>query len=160
MADPTFWVAVSFALFVGMLLYFKVPAMVTKALDERAETIKSELEEARRLREEAQALYAEYERRQRDAEEEAKGIIIQAEEEAERLADETKVKLDELLKRRTAQVEEKIRRAETLALDEVRLAAAGVAIAAAEKMIGESLTKKKSGELVDSSISELASKMN
>ncbi len=160
MADPTFWVAVSFALFVGMLLYFKVPSMVTKALDERADAIKSELEEARRLREEAQALYAEYQRRQRDAEEEAKGIIIQAEEEAERLADETKVKLDELLARRTAQVEEKIKRAETLALDEVRLAAAGIAIAAAEKVIGDSLTKEKSDELVENSISELTSRLN
>ncbi len=160
MADPTFWVAVSFFLFLGLVVYFKVPKLVAKALDERAETIRAELDEATRLREEAQALYAEYERRQRDAEKEAQSIITQAEAEAERLAAETKIKLDELLERRTAQAEDKIARAETLALDEVRLAAAAAAITAAEKVIGKSLTKTKSAELIDASIDELTTRLN
>ncbi|HHK73722.1 MAG TPA: ATP F0F1 synthase subunit B [Rhizobiales bacterium] len=160
MTDPTFWVAVSFFLFAGVVVYFKVPGMIARALDERAEVIRAELDEAMRLREEAQALYAEYERRQRDAEKEAQSIITQAEAEAERLAVETKAKLDEMLERRTAQVEGKIARAETLALDEVRLAAANAAIAAAEKVVSSSLTKTKAAELVDASIDELTSKLN
>ncbi len=160
MADPTFWVAVSFFLFAGLVVYFKVPGLVAKALDKRAEAIRAELDEATRLREEAQALYAEYERRQRDAEKEAQSIITQAEAEAERLAVETKIKLDEMLERRTAQVESKIARAETLALDEVRLAAASAAIVAAEQLITKTLNKTKAAELVDASIDELASKLN
>ncbi len=160
MADPTFWVAVSFFLFLGLVVYFKVPKLVARALDERAETIRAELDEATRLREEAQALYAEYERRQRDAEKEAQSIVTQAEAEAERLAAETKIKLDELLERRTAQAEDKIARAETLALDEVRLAAAAAAITAAEKVIEKSLTKTKSAALIDASIDELAMRLN
>ena len=160
MTEPTFWVAVSFFLFAGVVVYFKVPGMIARALDERAEVIRAELDEAMRLREEAQALYAEYERRQRDAEKEAQSIITQAEAEAERLAVETKAKLDEMLERRTAQVEGKIARAETLALDEVRLAAANAAIAAAEKVVSSSLTKTKAAELVDASIDELTSKLN
>lgn len=160
MADPTFWVAISFILFLAMLVYFKVPKLVAKSLDERAETIRAELDEATKLREEAQSLFAEYQRRQRDAEKEAASIITQAKAEAERLGIETKIKLDEMLERRTAQVEDKIARAETLALDEVRLAAASAAIAAAGKVIGETLTKTKSAELIDNSIDELTSRLN
>jgi len=160
MADPTFWVGISFIFFIGLLVYFKVPKLIAKTLDERAETIQAELDEATRLREEAQKLYAEYQRRQRDAEKEAQSIITQAEAEAERLGVETKIKLDEMLERRTAQVEDKIARAETLAIDEVRLAAASAAIAAAEKVIGKTLTKTKSTELIDNSIGELTSRLN
>ena len=160
MSDPTLWVAVSFLGFIGLLLYFKVPSLAAKALDDRAEAISNELDEARRLREEAQALYAEYERRQRDAEKEAESIVTQAEAEAERLAAETKVKLDLMLERRTAQAEDKIARAETQAVDEVRLAATATAIKVAEKLIGESLTKTKAASLIDASIKELPSKLN
>lgn len=160
MSDPTLWVAVSFLGFIGLLLYFKVPSLAAKALDDRAEAISNELDEARRLREEAQALYAEYERRQRDAEKEAESIVTQAEAEAERLAAETKVKLDLMLERRTAQAEDKITRAETQAIDEVRLAATATAIKVAEKLIGESLTKTKAASLIDESIKELPSKLN
>ncbi|PLX35758.1 MAG: F0F1 ATP synthase subunit B [Hyphomicrobiales bacterium] len=160
MADPTLWVAVSFLGFLGLLLYFKVPAAAAKALDDRAEAISKELDEARRLRDEAQALYAEYERRQRDAEKEAESIVTQAEAEAERLAAETKVKLDLMLERRTAHAEDKIARAEAQALDEVRLAASATAVKVAEKLIGDSLTKKKAESLISASIKELPSKLN
>ncbi len=160
MSDPTLWVAVSFFGFIGLLLWFKVPSLAAKALDDRAAAITNELDEARRLREEAQALYAEYERRQRDAEKEAESIVTQAESEAERLAAETKIKLDQMLERRTAQAEDKIARAETQALDEVRLAASATAIKVAEKLIGDSLTKTKANSLIEASIKELPSKLN
>lgn len=160
MADPTFWVAISFLCFIGLLVWFKVPAAMAKALDNRADAISAELDEARRLREEAQALYAEYERRQRDAEKEAEGIVTQAEAEAERLAAETKIKLDLMLEQRTAHAEDKIARAEALALDEVRLAASATAIKVAEKLIGDSLNKKKADSLINASIRELPSKLN
>ena len=95
LATAEFWVAVSFVGFVGVVIYFKAPAMIAKALDERAERIKAELDEAQRLREEAQALLAEYQRKRRDAETEAEEIITLAREEADRYSKETRATLDE-----------------------------------------------------------------
>ena len=86
---PEFWVAVAFFGFVGLLIYYRVPAMIGKALDDRAEAIRQELDEARRLREEAQELLADYQRKTREAEEEAKAIVEQARREAEALSAET-----------------------------------------------------------------------
>jgi F-type H+-transporting ATPase subunit b len=82
MADPTFWVMISFFAFIALLLYYKVPRTVGKALDSRADAIRRELDEARRLRDEAQALLADYQRKSREAETEAKEILEQAKREA------------------------------------------------------------------------------
>ncbi len=158
--DPTFWVAVAFVLFFGVVFYFRIPAMAVKALDDRAAQITAELDEARRLREEAQAIYADFERKQRDAEKEAENIITQAEHEATVLAEETKLKLDEMLARRTAQVEDKITRAENSAIDEVRNAAAEAAIKAARKIIAESLTPAKSDHLIEAGIKDIKTRLN
>jgi len=155
-----FWVAVSFVLFLLLLGYFKVPAMMAKALDERADAIKAELEEARRLKEEAQAILADYQRRRREAEGEAEGIIAQAKREAEALAEETRRSLAESLERRTRAAEEKITRAEEQALSEVRGVAVDVAVATAERLIGQKLEGDRAASLIDSSIEELAAKLN
>ena len=121
--NPEFWVMIAFFCFIGLLMYMKVPGQITKALDDRADAIRKELDEARRLREEAQQLLADYQKKAREAEAEAKAIIDQARVEAEGLARETRKTLAENLERRTKQAEEKIARAEAQAVGEVRAAA-------------------------------------
>ena len=158
--DPTFWVGLCFVLFLALLVYLKIPSKIAAALDTRAETIRTELEEARKLREEAQALLAEYERKQRTAEKEAESIITLAKQEAEALAGETREKLKETLERRMKLAEEKIARAEEQARGEVRTTAVNVAIAAAEKIISDKMTPAASKKLVDQSIKDLKGKLN
>lgn len=160
LGTPEFWVAVSFVGFVAVVVYFKVPGMVADALDKRAEAIRQELDEARKLREEAQAMLADYERKQRGAEKEAEDIIALAREEADALAAETREQLHESMERRTRMAEEKIARAEEQALGEVRATAVNVAIAAAERLISQKLTPAASKKLVDDSVKNLKSKLN
>src|SRR5438552_1090876 len=106
--EPEFWVAVAFVIFVGVLAYVGAHKMVLDALDQRAARIKAELDEASRLREEAQALLAQYQRRQAEAEREAAAIIAEAKAEAERVATEARGKMEELVARRTKLAESKI----------------------------------------------------
>ena len=122
-----FWVAVAFVVFVLILLYYKVPELIAKSLDDRADAIRKELDEARRLREEAQNLLADYQKKHRNVGQEADAILDQARREAEAFAHETRVGLKDTLERRTQQAEDKIARAETQAVDEVRAAAIEVA---------------------------------
>ena len=96
-SKPEFWVGVAFFGFVGLLIYYKVPGLIGKALDDRADRIRQELDEARKLREEAQALLADYQKKRQAAEEEAKAIVDQAKREAESLAAETRKNLAESL---------------------------------------------------------------
>jgi F-type H+-transporting ATPase subunit b len=155
-----FWVLVSFVLFVALLVYYKVPGLVTKALDDRAAKIRAELDEARRLREEAQALLADYQKKAREAEDEAKAIVESAKKEAEALGAEARRALAEQLERRTRLAEEKIARAEALAVAEVRDAAVEKAVAAAESVLRNKATGDLGASLVDQSIRDLKSKLN
>ena len=150
-----FWVAVSFVGFIALLVYYNVPGLISKALDERADAIRQELDEARRLREEAQQLLADYQRKSREAEDEANAIIAQAKREAEALAAETRNSLKEGLERRTKLAEEKIARAEAQALNEVRAAAVDSAIAAAERIIKRKVTPEVNARLIDQSVGEV-----
>jgi len=158
--STSFWVAVSFVLFVALIIYYGAPKMIAKALDDRADAIRAELDEARRLREEAQNLLAEYQRKQRDAEDEAKSIVAQAKHEAELLANEARDKLKETLERRTKLAEDKIVQAEAQALKDVRNHAAEVAVAAAGQLIADGLSKDKAAGLIDDSIKGISSKLN
>lgn len=160
LGDPTFWVAVGLVIFLGIVVYLKAPASMARALDDRAERIRNELDEARRLREEAQALLAEYQRKQHDAEREAEDIVTQAREEAERYAAETRAKLEETLERRMQLADDKIAQAEAQAISDVRTMAADVAVAAATRLLGEELTEAKAKSLVEDGIKELDSKLN
>ncbi|MGB3719260.1 MAG: F0F1 ATP synthase subunit B [Hyphomicrobiaceae bacterium] len=155
-----FWVAAAFVLFIGLLVYYKVPGLITKALDERADAIRRELDEARRLREEAQQLLNDYQRKRREAEDEANAIIEQAKREAEALAAETRQSLKESLARRTKLAEEKIARAEAQALNEVRAAAVDAAIAAAERIIRQKVTPEVNAQLVDQGIVDVKRRLN
>ena len=160
LATPEFWVLVSFVLFIGLLVYLKVPGKVAVMLDERAARISKELEEARKLREEAQGLLAEYERKRRNAEKEAEAIIVQAREEAEAFAVETRQKLTETVERRGRMAEEKIAQAEAQAIKEVRAAAAELAIAAATRIIVEEVQGAKADQLVEVSIANLKDRLH
>lgn len=156
---PEFWVAVAFLGFCGLLLYFKVPALVGKMLDERAVAIKTELDEARRLRTEAEALVAEYQAKARAAEDEAKSIVDAARREAQALADETRRSLAETLQRRTKLAEEKIARAEAQALADVRAAAVDTAIAAAQRVM-QGKVAQDGAAMVEQSIRDLKGRLN
>lgn len=158
-SDSSFITALSFTGFIALLLYFGVWGRLTKALDDRAEGIKTELEEARKLREEAQALLAQYQRKQRDAEEEAQEIVSQARHEAERLAAETKQKLDEQVARRTALAEQKIAMAEAQAAKEVRDAATEVAITAAAKVLAETSDDARQDALINQSLDQVRQRL-
>ena len=157
---PEFWVAVSFLVFVGILVKMGVPALITKALDDRADTVRKELDQARRLREEAQDLLADYQRKQRAADDEAKAIIEEARREAEAMKAESARALKEQLERRTRLAEEKIARAEAQAVSEVRAAAVDVAMSTAERLIAEKLATDGGADLLSRSIRDLKGKLN
>lgn len=127
------WVAIAFVLFIAGLGYIGVHKMLAKSLDDRAARIKAELDEARKLKEEAAAVLAEYQRKRAAAESEAQGIVAGAREDAARMALEAKAKIEEFVARRTKMAEVKIAQAEAQAAADVRAAAAEAAVAAAEK---------------------------
>ncbi len=158
--NPEFWVLVAFLIFVGMLLKAKVPAMVGKALDDRAEAIRKDLDEAARLRKEAEQLLADYQRKAREAEEEAKSIIEAAKREAENVAADAKKSLTESLERRTKIAEDKIARAEAQALSEVRSTAVDAAVAAAERILSGKASGATGASLIDQAIKDLKTKLN
>lgn len=154
------WVAVAFFLFVGLLVYMKVPGLIAKSLDERADAIRNELDEARRLREEAQALLADYQQKQRRADDEAKAILEQAEREALAIKEQSERALKESIERRSRLAEEKIARAEAQALTEVRGAVIEAATAAAERVLASRVQGDTAGGIIDQSIRELRGKLN
>jgi F-type H+-transporting ATPase subunit b len=160
LAMAEFWVAVAFFVFLVILVYYKVPGMIAKALDERADAIRRELDEARRLREEAQKLLADYQAKHRNVGAEADAIVDLARREAEALAHETRASLKDTLERRTKLAEEKIARAEAPALDEARATAADAAVAAAERLLREKASGAAGAQLVDQSIRDLKGRMN
>jgi F-type H+-transporting ATPase subunit b len=152
--EPEFWVAVGFFIYVG------VPTMITRSLDDRAKRIKAELDEARRLKEEAQGLLAEYQRKQHDAESEAQAIIAGAKAEAERMGAEAKTKMEEFIVRRTKMAETKIAQAEAQAVADVRAAAAEAAVTAAERILTQSVKGKVAEDLLAQGISDVKAKLN
>jgi F-type H+-transporting ATPase subunit b len=155
-----FWVAVAFFIFVGIMIYMKVPGMVTKALDDRADAIREDLDAARKLREEAQDLLADYQAKQRQAETEAQQIIEDARREAEAMKAEGDKALQESLTRRTRIAEEKIARAEAQAVAEVRAIAVEAATAAAERIVKDKVATGLGSTIVDQSIRDLRGKLN
>lgn len=159
-ADPVFWVMIAFIGFVALLIYYGVPRAVGKALDDRAAAIRADLDEARRLRDEAHALLADYQRRSREAEDETKTILEQAKREGEALAAETRKNLQESVERRTKLAEEKIERAEAQALSDVRTAAVESAIAVAEKILKSRVAGATADTLIENGIRDLDGKLN
>jgi F-type H+-transporting ATPase subunit b len=155
-----FWALVSLILFFGVVIYMKVPRSLGGSLDKRAETIRGELDQARKLREEAEALLKEYQRKARAADAEAGEIVEQARREAAALATEGKRRMEEYVSSRTRLAEQKISQAEAQAVQEVRALSADVAIAAAEKLLGQRVKGPRGAALVARSIDDVRSKLN
>jgi F-type H+-transporting ATPase subunit b len=160
MFDAPFWALISLVVFLGIIVYLKVPRMTTSALDKRAAGIRYELDQARKLREDAQALLADYQRRAREAEVEAEEIIDQARREAEALSVEARKRMEEYVAGRTRLAEQKIAQAENQAVQEVRALSADVAIAAAEKLLTARVKGEAGAALIDKAIGEVRSKLN
>jgi F-type H+-transporting ATPase subunit b len=158
-ADPEFWVAIAFVIAVAGLVYKSGP-MITGALDARAAKIKTELDEAQRLREDAQRTLADYQRKQRDALKEAEQIVAQARSEAERAAEQAARDLAAALERRQRLALEKIALAESRATTEVRNAAVDVAIAAVRRILAETLDAERKRKLIDDAIAELPQRLH
>ena len=154
-----FWVLVAFVILVGGLAK-KIWAVLTSGLDARAARIKAQLDEAEKLRLDAQSLLAEYQRKQHAAAEEAQSIIAQAKAEAERVREQAQADLQQALKRREQQALEKIAQAEAEALSEVRNQAVDLAVAASARLLAENLDEEKSARLVDEAIKDLSDKLH
>ena len=160
MFEAEFWVAAAFVIFVGVLGYFGVHKLLVKSLDDRRDRIKAELDDARRLKAEAEALLASYRSKQHEAEQEAQAIVSSAKAEAERLAAEAETKLEEFVIRRTKMAEGKIAQAEAQALADVRSAAAEAAVTAAETILARTVKDKVADDLIAKGIADLKGKLN
>lgn len=158
--DATFWAFVALLLFLALVVYLGVPAMATSALDKRADTIRNDLEEARRLREEAQELLAQYQRQRKDAEREAEDIVAAAKREAKALSEEAERKTTDYVARRTKLAEQKIAQAEAQALAEVKASAVDTAVAAAQRIIAERTSGAAATSLFKKSLAEVKARMN
>jgi len=156
--DATFWATVALFLFLGLMVYLKVPGMLTGSLDGRADRIRDELEEARRLREEAQQLLAEYQRKRAEAEKEAGDIVSAAGREAEALREDAKSKAEEYVTRRTAMAEQKIAQAEREAVNAVRSSAVDIAVEAARRILAQQSDTAPSA--FQASLNEVRTKLN
>ncbi len=160
MQNPLFNVTVGFVLFVALLLYLKVPKLISGMLQKRADGIRAELEEARSLREEAQSILASYERKQGEVRDQAERIVKHAREEAELAAEQARKDLKESIARRLAAAEEQIESAKTAAVREVRDTAAQVATAAAGEVIAKTMKATDANKLIDQSIKEAEARLH
>lgn len=159
-ADPELWVAVAFFIFVGLVVYMKLPGKLASQLDARSDRIRGELEEAKRLREEAQALYAEYQRKAEEAVQEADRIVEHAREEADRTAEKMRTDMESSLERRKAHAEAKIAQAEQQAIEEVRNRAVDIATLAAARILQEEMKGDAGSRLIDDSIGKIGAHLH
>ncbi len=160
MPEPETWVAFAFIMFLGLLVYLGAHRRVIEGIDRRQARIKAELDEAVRLRQEAEAVLAEFERKGREAENEAAAIIAGAKAEAERLAAEAKARMEDFVARRTKMAAAKIAQAEAQAVADVRSAAADTAVAAAEKILAAAAKGKIAEDLLARGIEDIKKKFN
>ncbi|SLN29347.1 ATP synthase subunit b precursor [Pseudoruegeria aquimaris] len=160
LGNTDFIVTLAFLLFIAVLFYFKVPGMIGGMLDKRADDIKSELDEARALREEAQTVLASYERKQREVQEQAERIVAHAREEAKLAAEAAKKDLEASIKRRMAAAEDQIASAEASAVKEVRDTAVNVAVAAAAEVVAKQMTAAEGNALIDAAIKDVSAKLH
>ena len=157
--DAHTWEIAGLVIFIGLLIYLKVPGMALAALDDRGAKIQAQLDEATKLREEAERLLADIKVQREAAEHHAEEIVALAQEEAARLAEDTKAKLEETIKRRAEMAERRIALAETQAAAEVKAAAADLAAQAAEAVLAARLAAAKSDPLVDAAVAQIPTKL-
>lgn len=157
---PEFWVGVSFFIFLAIVWKVGGFRAMTEGLDDRGRRIRAELGEAKRLREEAAGVLADYKRRRDEAEREAAAIVASAREEAERTAQEAQSRMADFVRRRTAAAEAKIAQAETQATAQVRAAAADAAVQASETILRERMTGQAAQDLISRSLADVRTKLN
>ena len=160
LANTDFVVSLAFLIFIGILVYFKVPGLVGGMLDKRAVGIKAELDEAKALREEAQSLLATYERKQKEVQEQADRIVAAAKEEATNAATAAKADIATSITRRLAAATDQIASAEASAIKDVRDQAIAVAVGAAKDVIAAQMDAKSAGALIDDSIATVGEKLH
>lgn len=160
LSNTNFIVTVSFLLFVGILLYAKVPGKLAGMLDARSVQIKNDLDEARALREEAKTILASYERKQKEVQEQADRIVASAKEEAMAAAKQAKADLKTSIARRLAAAEDRIASAETAAIREVREKAVSVAVAAAGDILAKQMTADAAAASIDDAIAQVEAKLH
>lgn len=153
--DAEFWVFIAFLAFIGVIIYYKLPAMITGQLDARGDRIRRQLEEARSLREEAQALLAQFQRKQRDVIKEAEDIIAQANREAEQLTQEARAALEEMIERRRMLAQQKIAQAQAQAIADIRNLTIELGTEAARSLIRGAIDQSRANQLVDDAIVDL-----
>ena len=158
--EPEFWVAVGFVLVIALLVWKGVPGLIGKMLDQRAAVISAELEEAKRLRAEAAALLADYQKRAAGAEAEARSIVAAATAEAEQFQKDSRAALEAQISRRALAAQDKIAQAEAAAMNEIRALAADSAVGAAQKLIAARLDDKRASSLIADSIKGVGEKLN
>lgn len=158
--NTDFVVTVSFLLFVGVLVYFKVPSLLGNMLDKRAAGIKSDLDEARALHDEARSILASYERKQKEVQEQAERIVETAKREAMAAAEQAKEDLKASITRRLAAAEDQISSAEAAAVREVRNSAVNIAVAAAGDLIAKQMSATEKNKLIDAAIGEVETKLH
>ena len=158
--DPETWVAIAFIILMGVFAYMGVHRTMLTALDHRAARIKAELDDARKLKDEAAKVLAEYKTRRASAEREAEDIIANAKAEAERIAADAKTKMEDFVARRTKSAESKIAMAEAQALADVRAAAADAAVSAASTILSQSVKGSVADDLLAKGIAEVRAKLN
>jgi F-type H+-transporting ATPase subunit b len=160
LTNPELYIAVGFAAVIVIFIWQGVPRMVGTMLDARAAAIKAELDEAKKLREEAMQLLSSYRAKAANAEKEAATIVAEAKAEADRFSTEARTHLRNQLERRTQMAQEKIAQAEAQAMADIRAAAADAAAAAAGKLIQERMTEGRASALVAQSVKDLGDKLN
>lgn len=158
--EPETWVAIAFVVLMVLFAWLGIHRTVLTALDHRAQRIKAELDDARRLKEDAAKLLADYQSRRASAEREAEEIVTNAKAEAERIATEAKARMEDFVARRTKTAENKIALAEAQALADVRAAAAEAAVTAASTVLSQSVKGSVADDLLTKGIAEVKSKLN
>jgi F-type H+-transporting ATPase subunit b len=159
-AESAFWAMIGLFLFIGVVIYFKVPGVIAGALDKRGQGISDELDHARKLREDAEALLAEYQRKAKNAEQEAAAILDQAKREAEALAGEAKKRMEDFVTSRTKMAEAKIAQAEAQAIQDVKALSADVAVGAASRILAAKVKGDAGKPLIDRAIGDVGSKLH
>ncbi len=150
------WVAIGFVLFILLLIYFKVPGQITRILDNRADKIRSELDEAKKLREEAQSMLADFQKKNKEAEKNAKALIDEAKKLAKNYEKDAKSKFDENMERREKLLDEKLKRAEVEALNQIKNDITDIVFDAIDKSLSNNNIKREaSNRIIDSGIKEI-----
>ena len=154
MIDATFWVTISFFIFLGILVYFKVPQKIKETLEQNISNIKNQVNEAEKLKEDAKNILIDHEKKISNSKNEVKEMINKANEEAEKNIVRVNKEFHNLMENRKKNAEERIRQLKNQAEKDIKNASVKIAIESVEKLIKNSLDKSKLDKIYSSSIEE------